>query len=44
MSRPYPAFYFALLAALLFPSEIILSSALVVWGYLGAAYPLSNEL
>lgn len=31
----YAAFRFALLTALLFPSELILSSVLVVWGYLG---------
>lgn len=29
------AFRFALLAALLVPSELILSSVLIVWGYLG---------
>lgn len=31
----YAAFRFALLTALLFPSELILSSMLIVWGYLG---------
>lgn len=31
----YAAFRFAPLTALLFPSELILSSVLVVWGYLG---------
>lgn len=31
----YAAFRFALLTALLFPSQLILSSVLIVWGYLG---------
>lgn len=33
--KPYIAFRFALFMALLFPSELIHSSLLVVWGYLG---------
>lgn len=33
--KPYAAFRFALFMALLFPSELIHSSVLVVWGYLG---------
>lgn len=33
--KPYTAFRFALFMALLFPSELIHSSLLVVWGYLG---------
>lgn len=33
--KPYVAFRFAVFMALLFPSELIHSSMLVVWGYVG---------
>lgn len=43
--EPYAAFRFALLTALLFPTELIHSSVLVVWGYLGRPIPclMSSE-